>query len=128
MKPALNILSGIQCFPSPTFCPQYPRLVFPPTLPIILDVITHYNVTHKGKRPLHLETDLHWTGYSHCTSVKERANELSLMHTSAHICIVITYSQDNTISQTLFIKCLARQRDGDLFPSPCLGNNPSLTA
>lgn len=49
--------SWLLCFSSLSLRPQYPRLVFPPTLPIILDVITHHNVTHKGKRLLRLETD-----------------------------------------------------------------------
>lgn len=49
--------SGFIVFPLPSFCLQYPRLVFPPTLPIILDAITHHNVTHKGKWLLRLETD-----------------------------------------------------------------------
>lgn len=49
--------SGLLSFSSLSLRPQYPRLVFPPTLPIILDVITHHNVTHKGKRLLRLETD-----------------------------------------------------------------------
>lgn len=44
-------------FPSLSLCPPSPRLLFPPTLPIILDVITHDNVTHKGERPLRLQTD-----------------------------------------------------------------------
>lgn len=61
---SLNIVLGFHYFPSPSFCPQHPRLVFPPTLPIILDVITHYNVTHKGKRLLCLETDLPRTNSS----------------------------------------------------------------
>lgn len=56
----LEDCAWLHSFPSLSLCPRYPRLVFPPTLPIILDVITHYNVTHKGKRPLCLQTDLLW--------------------------------------------------------------------
>lgn len=53
-----NRWSGLLCFfSSLSLRPQYPRLVFPPTLPIILDVITRHNLTHKGKRRLRLETD-----------------------------------------------------------------------
>lgn len=59
--------SWLPCFSSLSLPPQYPRLVFPSTLPIILDVITHHNVTHKGKRLLRLETDpsLNLWSYSH---------------------------------------------------------------
>lgn len=56
----LEDCAWLHSFPSLSLCPRYPRLVFPPTLPIILDVITHYNVTHKGRRPLCLQTDLLW--------------------------------------------------------------------
>lgn len=79
---SLNIVLGFHCFTLPSFCPQHPRLVFPPTLPIILDVITHYNVTHKGKRLLCLENDLPRTNSSLCLLGKrkclESLSELSL--------------------------------------------------
>ena len=75
---SLNIVFGFHCFPSPSFCPLYPCLVFPPTLPIILDVMTHYNVTHKGKWLLCLVTDLPWTNSSLCIRVKKSVLKVSL--------------------------------------------------
>lgn len=54
----LEDCAWLHTFPPLSLCPPYPRLLFPPTLPIILDVITHDNVTHKGERPLRLQTDL----------------------------------------------------------------------
>lgn len=61
----LDIVLGFHGFPSPSYGPPFTRLVFPPTLPIILDVITHCNVTHKGKQLLCL-TDLGPTLPSAC--------------------------------------------------------------
>lgn len=54
-----NHWSGLLCFffSSLSLRPEYPCLLFPPTLPIILDVITNHNLTHKGKRRLRLATD-----------------------------------------------------------------------
>lgn len=97
----LAYCSWLHRFPSLSLCPQYPRLVFPPTLPIILDVITHYNVTHKGKRPLCLETDLSRTSSSLCIWVKKvslRANRLS------DICIFIISQKTNYSPEITFIQ------------------------
>lgn len=83
----LDNCSWLHCFPSLSLCPKYPRLVFLPTFPIILDVITHYNVTHKGKLLLCLEIDLCLTS---CTKslfkVSLRTNKIS------NICAVIVCS------------------------------------
>lgn len=111
-------------FSSPSFCPQYPRLVFPPTLPIILDVITHYNVTQKGKRLLCLETDLPLTNSCLWTLVKKvpRKSQWAAIRPtdSSDICILIICRQHSAVLKHPSLSIFARLRETGYF---CTSDN-----
>lgn len=123
---SLNIALGFHCFPSPSFCPPYPRLVFPPTLPIILDVITHYNVTHKGKRLLCLVTDLHRPGPNSSLpacwlkQVSWKSHTVSLTARASNICTFIIYRQHAVVLKRHSLKYFARQQETSYF---CTSDN-----